>query len=104
MSNAPGFVDFILDQLGELDGVRAKAMFGGHGLYLGPNFFGIVYDDRLYLKTDDGTRGWYEARGMTTFRPNERQHLKTYYEVPADVVEDRAGLAERAAESADLGI
>lgn len=71
-------------------------MFGGHGFYLGPVFFAIVYDDRLYLKTDDSTRGWFESRGMGPFRPNERQESKSYYEVPPDTVEDRAGLIERA--------
>ncbi len=96
-----GFVDFVLDQLGELGDVRARAMFGGHGLYLGPVFFGIVYRDRLYLKTSDATRAWYADRGMESFRPNERMHVKTYFEVPADTIEDRAELVERASEAVE---
>lgn len=96
MSNSEGFVDFVVERLEGLGDVTAKAMFGGHGLYLGPVFFAIVYDDRVYLKTDDETRGWYEERGMATFRPNERQVIKSYHEVPADTVEDRAELLERA--------
>ncbi len=96
-----GFVGFVLEQLGELGDVRARAMFGGHGLYLGPVFFGIVYHDRLYLKTGDDTRSWYEGRGMESFRPTERQHLKTYFEVPADTIEDRAELVERASEAVE---
>jgi hypothetical protein len=31
---------------------------------------------------------------MRPFRPNDRQLLKTYYEVPADVLEDRSRLSE----------
>lgn len=96
MSNSDGFVDFVLEQLEELGDVTAKPMFGGHGLYLGPVFFAIVYDDRVYLKTDDATRGWYEERGMETFRPNQRQDIRTYHEAPPDTVEDRAELVERA--------
>jgi DNA transformation protein len=94
------FLDLVLDQLGDLSGLRAQPMFGGHGLYAGAEFFGIVYDDRLYFRTDDDTRPWYEARGMDSFRPNERQHLKTYYEVPGDAIEDRDQLVELALESA----
>lgn len=68
----------------------------GHGVYAGPVFFAIVYDDRVYLKTDDGTRPWFEEHGMGPFRPNERQTLGSYYEVPPDTVEDRAELVDRA--------
>ena len=28
------------------------------------------------------------ARGMTPFRPNPKQTIKTYYEVPVDVMEN----------------
>ena len=38
---------------------------------------------------------------MKPFRPNARQTLKSYYEVPADVVEDR-GLLRRWADRARL--
>jgi DNA transformation protein len=94
------FLDFVLDQLEDLAGLRATRMFGGYGLYLGSSFFGIVYDDRLYLKTDETSRPWYEDRGMGSFRPTERQHLKTYYEVPGDAIEDREQLVELAVDAA----
>lgn len=97
MANSRGFVDFVLEQLDELGDVTARAMFGGHGIYLGPVFFAIAYDDRVYVKTDDATRGWFEDRGMAAFRPNERQELTSYYEVPADTIEDRSELLEVAA-------
>ncbi len=37
---------------------------------------------------------------MTPFRPSEKQTLRTYYEVPADVIEDRAALVRWAEVSA----
>ena len=98
------FVAYVLDQLGEVEGLGCRAMFGGHGLYRGPTFFGIVFDGRVYLKTDDATGREYVRRGMTPFRPSDRQLLKTYYEVPADVLEDRGRFtawAEAAAGCAD---
>lgn len=93
------FKDFVLDQLGELRGVTCRAMFGGYGLYRGGTFFGIIHKGRLYFKTDETTRKDYNERGMKPFRPNAKQRLKTYYEVPVEVIEDAealGGWAERA--------
>jgi DNA transformation protein len=88
------YLDYVLEQLGELGPVTSKAMFGGHGLYLGDQFFGIVHRDALYFKTDASSRAEYEARGCQPFRPNERQTLKSYWEVPAEVIEDRESAVE----------
>ena len=49
-------------------------------------------DGRLYLKKSEATRGEFISRGMEPFRPSERQTLKSYYEVPGDVVESPAEL------------
>src|SRR5688500_8009829 len=87
------FVTFITEQLASVDDLSVRPMFGAHGLYAGATFFGIVCRGRLYLKTDAQSVGEYERRGMGPFRPNERQTIKSYYEVPADVVEDREELA-----------
>jgi DNA transformation protein len=94
------FVAYVLDQLSEVEGLGCRAMFGGHGLYRGPTFFGIVFAGRLYFKTDEATVGEYTRRGMAPFHPNDRQVLKTYYEVPAYVLEGRATLTAWAAAAA----
>ena len=86
------FVAFVLEQLSGVEGLGCRGMFGGHGLYSGPTFFGIVSEGRLYLKTDGSTAPEYVRRGMRPFRPNDRQVLHTYFEVPADVLESRAEL------------
>jgi len=83
------FKDFVLDQLQELPDLECRSMFGGHGLYQDENFFGIVFKGRLYFKTDAKSAVPYLKAGMKPFRPNEKQTLKSYYEVPVDVVEDR---------------
>lgn len=88
MTKNDSFKDFILDQLSELRGVTCRAMFGGYGLYQGESFFGIVHKGRLYFKTNDATRATYVRYGMKPFRPNAKQTLKTYHEVPVDVIED----------------
>jgi DNA transformation protein len=94
-----GFVEFVLDELSHLESVTARPMFGGYGLYKSSNIFGIVYDDRLYLKTNETTRGWYEEQGAETFRPNPQQHLKNYFEVPPAALEDPEVLGNLAEEA-----
>jgi len=82
------FKEFVLDQLRDLGGLNCRAMFGGYGLYQHGAFFGVLYKGRLYFKTDPATVSAYLEKGMRPFRPNAKQILKNYYEVPADILED----------------
>jgi len=61
------FKDFVLDQLSTLPDVRAKAMFGAHGIYSGEHFFGILDEGRLFFKTDAHSQADYTSRGMGPF-------------------------------------
>lgn len=85
------FKDFVLDQLSALPGVRAKAMFGGHGLYQDDRFFGILAEGRLYFKTDATSRAAYIGRGMEPFTYEQagRKMTMHYFELPAEVLENR---------------
>jgi DNA transformation protein len=75
-------------------------MFGGHGLYAGGVFFGILHGERLFFRTNERTRKRYEACGMECFTaPGSGKALKHYYEVPFGVVENRLELIEWALES-----
>ena len=87
MKKRDSFRDYVSEQLGE--DVVVRPMFGGYGLYRGDRFFGIVFRSRLYFRTGPLTRKEYVRRGMKPFKPNARMTLKTYYEVPADILEDR---------------
>jgi DNA transformation protein len=84
------YLQFILEQLHGLGAVHARRMFGAAGLYYEANFFGIISDDTLYLRVDEASRGDYTARGMAAFRPyaDRPEVSMTYFEVPADVLED----------------
>lgn len=95
-----GFRDFVLDQLRELPGLTCRAMFGGHGLSHRGTFFGIIHQGRLYFKTSPPLRRRYVMQGMAPFRPNRRQTLKSYYEVPPDIIEDADALVRWAEEAA----
>jgi DNA transformation protein len=82
------FRDFVLEQLSALDSLRCKRMFGGHGLYSGDLFFGIVFDGRLYFKTNPDTLPDFLAFNAAVSAPSEKQVLKNYREVPVDILED----------------
>ena len=82
------YKNFVLDQLQELDDVEARRMFGGYGFYQDETFFGILYRGRLYFKIDETTVGEYRKRNMKPFQPNPKQTLKSYYQVPVEIIED----------------
>lgn len=95
-----GFKDHALDQLAPAE---ARSMFGGWGLYRDGACFAIVYRGRLYLKTDEAGRARFIAEGMKPFRPAPGKTLKSFYEAPPEVLEDRSAAqawAERAMEAA----
>lgn len=50
MASSKEYLDFVLEQLAGLEGIRARAMMGEYLLYCGGKLFGGVYDDRLLLK------------------------------------------------------
>jgi DNA transformation protein len=91
------FRDYVSEQLG--DGVEIRPMFGGYGLYRDERFFGIVFKSRLYFRTGPLSRKKYLDRGMKPFKPNARMTSKTYFEVPADVLEERETLRAWALEA-----
>lgn len=99
---ADSFKDFVLDQLRELRGLECREMFGGFGLYAGEKFFGIIFQGRLYFKTSEATREAYRTRGMEQFQPNAKQQLTSYYEVPANVIEDAVELIAWAGEAVQV--
>jgi len=98
MKKPDSFRDFVAGQL-EPDTVF-RPMFGGCGLYRGDDFFGILHQGRLYFKTGPRTRARYVEKGMKPFKPNARQTLKSYYEVPVEILEDRDALRAWALEAA----
>ena len=46
------------------------------------------------MKIDETTVGEYRKRKMKPFRPRAKQTLKSYYQVPVEIIEDNACLCE----------
>jgi DNA transformation protein len=90
MAVTDDFLQYAIEQLAGLGQVAPRRMFGGVGLYHEERIFAFIAGDTLYFKVNDSNRGDYEARGMDRFRPyaDKPQLSMTYYEVPADILED----------------
>ena len=89
MSRQPEFVEFVLERLAPMGRARARAMFGGYGIYDGATMFAIIVDDSLYFKADDLTRPEFTALGLSAFSYTARGKTLTmqYYEAPPEVFE-----------------
>lgn len=84
------FVAHCSELLQPLGSVRSRRMFGGHGLYLDDFFIAIVADEQLYLKTDEQSRGRFEAEGCTPFCfPQKDGELvsTSYFRPPEEALE-----------------
>jgi DNA transformation protein len=90
MPASQAYLAYVLEQLAGLEGLASRRMFGGFGLYSGGRFFALIAGDILYFKVGDANRPDYAARGMRQFRPfpDRPQVSDSYYELPAEVLED----------------
>ncbi len=77
--------------------IRLRAMFGGEGIYRDDVMFGLVFDERVYLKVDDTTRQAFIAEGCKPFvfsmKGDEKVTTK-YYALPERLYDDPEELAE----------
>jgi len=95
MAVSSDYLQYVLEQLSGVARVTSRRMFGGIGLYSDELFFGLIDDDTLFFKVNDSNRGDYVARNMAAFRPfpDKPDLSMSYFEVPADALEDRDELA-----------
>lgn len=56
MASSSDFVQYIADQCGGAGEIVAKKMFGDYGIYCDGKIFGLICDDRFYLKPTDEVR------------------------------------------------
>lgn len=107
MAVTPSYRAYVLEQLNRaVPPVRARAMFGGVGIYAGDVFFALIADDALYVRTDEASRSEFVSLGMPPFRPfDEHGPVMSYYQLPEEVLEEPERLrlwAERAIAAARL--
>lgn len=73
-----------VDALRPLGPVTARAMFGGHGVFLEGAMVGLVAGGALYLKVDAANRELFEGAGLEPFRYDAggRIHTMSYHRAP----------------------
>lgn len=50
MASNQNFVDFVLEQIKNAGEITAKKMFGEYGLYSDGKLFGLICDNKLFIK------------------------------------------------------
>lgn len=102
MAVSEEFVDYVVEQLSRWGEVSVRRMFGGAGLYREGTMFAVVAEDVAYLKVDDSNRDDFLRAGSAPFEPYPdkiKTTIRTYFEIPADVLEDPVELAQWAQRS-----
>lgn len=84
------FVFYVVELMQSIGPVRAKGMFGGHGIFLEGLMFGLVADGILYLKADKNTENEFKEKGLEAFTYYRKgKELKmSYYQAPEEALED----------------
>ena len=60
MASDQNFVDFVLEQIKNAGEIIAKKMFGEYGLYADEKLFGLICDNKLYIKPTNSGRQFIE--------------------------------------------
>jgi DNA transformation protein len=97
MANTRGFVDHILELASPAGRASARAMFGGHGVYVDGTIVAIVIDDVLYFKTDERTRSAFVNLGLEPFRYDSKDgaaHTTSYFRAPDEALESPPAMKE----------
>jgi TfoX/Sxy family transcriptional regulator of competence genes len=62
MATSQSTIDFLLDQLAGLPGIRARKMFGEYALYCGEKVVALVCDNQLFVKITPAGKALMGAR------------------------------------------
>ncbi|CAG74495.1 conserved hypothetical protein [Pectobacterium atrosepticum SCRI1043] len=82
---------------GELSGwapITTRPLFGAVALYRDGLVFAMVWKGSLYFKVDNASQADYVAAGSHALGYGNDHALKSYWEVPVDVIEDSERVLE----------
>ncbi|WP_295641911.1 TfoX/Sxy family protein [uncultured Methylibium sp.] len=92
------FAAHCVELLAPLGAVRAKRLFGGHGIYVDELMIALIADETLYFKTDAQTLPRWQAAGGRAFvyesrrAGQERKVTAMSYWTPPDEALDSPSL------------
>ena len=92
--------------LAPMEGISARAMFGGVGFFKAKLMFALIAFDELYLKIDAETRPHFEAEGCRPFT-YEGKHKPMeigYWTVPERLYDDADAFLKWAERAFDVAV
>jgi DNA transformation protein len=84
------FTAYVVDLMQLIGPVYAKAMFGGHGVFLESLMFALIADSTLYLKVDKENEKEFTSRGLEPFSyaKQGKEYKMSYFQAPEESLED----------------
>ena len=83
------FIDYILEQVESLENITAKKMFGEYGVFADKKIFGLVCDNKLFIKPTESGRAFIKDVVEAPPYPGAKNSF-----VIEDKIEDREWLCE----------
>lgn len=105
-SRKQAFANYVVELMAGFAPVRAKAMFGGFGIYLDDLMFALIIQERVYVKADDLSIPDFVARGLGPFTYESKGKVGSlrYYEVPPEAYDEPAHMAAWARRGHDCAL
>lgn len=102
----PDFITHLLELYRPMRGVSARRMFGGFGFFKEGLMFALVANDELFLKVDDANRAAFEERelGKFTYEKKGKEAALSYYQAPAECLDESHLLVEWSMKSFDVAL
>lgn len=90
MRRYDAFSELLRDFLAPLGVIMIKPMFSGSGVYADGQFFALIFDGKLYLKSDASTAARFDAEGLQPFSYTTRSRVVTtsYRQAPERLYDD----------------
>ncbi|RYY90916.1 MAG: TfoX family protein [Chitinophagaceae bacterium] len=80
MASDQTYVDFLVNQIKHPESISARKMFGEYGIYAGDKIFGLICDNKLFIKPTESGRAFIGTPVEAPAYPGAK---------PSFVIEDR---------------
>ena len=96
MSTQNQYLLYILDRLQPHGPIRARAMFGGHGIYYQDTMFACIVENQIYFRVDELTKKDFESYGSKPFvyKGMKKPVVMPYLTLPEEILENNEKLPQ----------
>lgn len=96
------FLQFVKDQLGGIEDITFKRMFGGVGIFQAGLMFAKIGGNTLRLKVDASNQQQYIDKGMKPYYSEKKKKGMPYWEVPPEILENAEAFTQWAHQSIEI--